>query len=525
MDDEALTKLFKELPADLRSSYILEYKENLENVLKDVTKKLLDSILSHQPTYLDELKRIADLQSSITESIQHCSRGRSYLMSIKEGTANGLIVVENQRRRDSLSKLLNSLTGIRNLRKSVLEIIALIESQDDFPKAIQMCKDGKKLLSTFEHYKCIDDLSSKLNESIDRMWHDMNTKLRLHILNNDFSDYRFDEFIRILNVGSLLATVGDELFLTSSSTEIEKCINSLAQDFFNAYHKFSMDELKMFLDNELWEIVPVKNDFRLVHLKEFSFLRASQLEQQPLSKLCPISDNNPNKDSLYSYSGDIEPLQLDKISLSTISDDEEFNTELEKDFVEEDESDSPPESLKRYSLVKTNGPVLTNSSLNVLRLIGKYIQMMSLLEPISYEILMKVYSLLDYYTMEVLARFGPDKEKKIDDKSISPKIRSVVRSIRESLIKESNDSASAIQQQAVPDLETIFGRDNDKDHRKAVAIESLIYLVNQLWNLQQYLESLIPAQFRPKLEEQFTQADSIVPDFLKARAELDSSVK
>lgn len=506
-----------------------------------------------------------------------------------------------------MSKLLESLTAISYLRKSVLEIIALIESQDDFPKAIQMCKDGKKLLSTFQHFKCIDNLSSKLNESIDRIWHDMNTKLRLLILNNDFSDYRFDEFIRILNVGSLLVSVGDELFSSSSSLEIERCINSLAQDFFNAYHKFSMDELRMFLENELWEIVPVKNDFRLVHLKEFSFLRESQLEQQQgptqpyqisecspaeeslfaspvqndtrvISRKTNMNSNNPSnnctKESVISLPNDlqqlnkdktqerpatnlatqIEPLPLDRISLSTVSDGEDLNSELEKDFVDEDEfissdedepnktilatnrpmtsvkrTDEPGSSIecdKRYSLVKTNGPVLTNTSLNVLRLFGRYIQMMTLLEPISYDILMKVYNLLDYYTMEVFARFGPDKGKKSDDKNISPKLRSVVRSIRESLIKESNDdSASSIRQQAVPDLETIAGQNVKEQERKAVAIESLIYLVNQLWNLQQYLESLIPAQLRPRLKEQFTQADSTVPDFLKARAELDSIVK
>lgn len=665
-----LDHLTNKLPANLTSDYLLEYKESLEKLLSAVTKKVSELILSHQPAYVDELKRIADLQESITHSIRACTQGRACLRFIKDGTAkNGTTIVEHYRKRESLAKLLNSMTAISELRALVFDIRALIDSQD-FPKAIQMCKDGKTLLASFQQYKCVEELGSKLVDTVEfigeqvdtvmskmclsydpdtyeklqttyvlmdrseiaidqllmhfcsainsqahnivikhlnptetelkkdffemcklltseqfmlslievcatyrlimmnykkilkwhenqevkidgqkliggtnRLWYDMKRKLCILISSHDFSGYTFDDFIKILNVVDSLMKLGNEFCGGELlSNDLLDCINTQALNFFKSYHKSSVDELKMFLDSELWEMVPVKVDFKLVQLKEFSFLRS-------------ISDNEPTDTpgSFFSYE---EALPLDKISLSTDSDDD-----LEKDFVEEDDvlsSDeeqsnehvNKPENITSSpshgsNLTKTSGPVLTNSSLNVLRLFGRYIQMMSVLEPISYEILISIYNLLDHYTVAVYKKFGPDSgDKKEDDKNISPKLRIVIRSIRENLIGSQSvidDQASQSKpgetnltvQQGVPNVTSLITNDlktagksksGDKiDPKKAVAIESLIFLVNQLWNLQKYLESLIPAELRPQLKEQFSQSQSIVPDFLKARAEVGSS--
>lgn len=611
-----LDHLTDTLPANLTSDYLLEYKGKLEKLLTAVTRKVSELILSHQPAYVDELKRIADLQESITHSIRACTQGRVCLKFIKDGTAkNGSTIVEHYLKRESLAKLLDSLTAINELRSLVLNIRTLIESQD-FPQAIQMCKDGKALLASFQKYKCVDELGSKLNDTIEmigeqvdtvmskmclsydsntyaklqktyvlmdrseiavdqllmhfcsainsqahnivmkhldqsaptelkkdfqdlckilnneqlmpclleicttnrlimlnykrilkwhdvqevqvdeqklvggtsRLWYDMKRKLSQLIANHDFSNYTFDEFIKTLNVVDTTIRLGNEFCgLELSSNDLRDCINSQALNFFNAYHKSSVDELKMFLDSELWEVVPVKMDFKLNQLKEFSFLR-----------------NAANSDLT-------DTLPLDKISLSSDSDED-----LDKDFIEEDElipseckleDTTTSTSSQRFSLTKTSGPVLTNSSLNVLRLIGRYIQMMSVLQPISYYILVSIYNLLDHYTIAVYKRFGPDG---------SDKLSNVIRSIRENLIDDSHSS--------VPDVTSIITDDltPGSDPKKAVAIESLVFLVNQLWNLQEYLESLIPAEMRPQLKEQFSQSRSIVPDFLKARAELVS---
>lgn len=327
--DFNLDHLTNTLPANLTSDYLLEYKRRLEKLLSAVTKKVSELILSHQPAYVDELKRIADLQESITYSIRACTQGRACLRFIKDGTAkNGVTIIEHHRKRDLL-----------------------------------------------------------------------------------------------INRASAL---------------------------FEAYHKSSVEKLEMFFKNEPWEAVPVKTDFKLVQLKEFSFLRGES--------------------------------NVEEISLSSDSDED-----LEEEFFEDE--------------IQSNGPVLTNSSLNVLRMIGRYVLMMRTLRPIAYTILGGIYHLLDQYTIAAYKRFAPNLE-----------IRAVIRSVRENLMG-----------QGVPNLTSLS--EYRIDPKKAVAIESLIFLVNQLWNLQEYLESLIPAEMRIKLKEEFSQNPSMVPNFLKARAEVSSRSK
>lgn len=548
-NDFNLYHLIDDFPQTLTSDYLLEHKGKLEKVLSVVSRKVSELILNHQPTYVNELQRIADLQKSITDSIRVCTQGRSFLKFLKNGTAkNGSTIVEHHKKRESLAKLLDPLTAISNLRSSLLETRDLIVNKEDFPKRIELCESGKALLASFEKYKCMKELGIKLNDTID-------------------------------------------------------LVNNQALSFFNDYHKSSMDELRMFLENESWERLPVKSGFKLVQLKEFSFLRAPS-PRQATGKLTiyQISYHDCNNDELKkrqhndsnSLTSSLLDLELDgpytiktlgnpppsspvvpfiKILqvntytpddvLGSTDSDDELDLELDQDFVEENSSSSGTES--HYLLTRVSGPVLTNSSLNVLRLFGRYIQMMSVLEPISYEILMRIYNLLDHYTMVVFKKFGPesDKSTKPDDKNISPRLRVVIKSIRESLMggsvtggsvtsminstsdqelnrtnsTQSSGDRSLTLQQGAPNIANIIANDlantsqssmskgSDEenqliDPKKAIAVESLIFLVNQLWNLQEYLESLIPPELRPHLREQFTQTHSMVPDFLKARAEM-----
>lgn len=450
------------------SDSLVEHKNRLEKLLLNVTRRVSDLILSHQPTYVSELQRIADLQRSITESTKLCAQGRSCLRLLLQAPS----IIEQYEKREALTNLLNSLLAINDLRKSVLEIQNTI---NDFPKAIELCKNNKALLTSCERFKCVTDMKRKLG---------------LLILNHDFSSYRFDEFIKILSIIDLAMQIGNELCGCSSPEDLRDCVSTQALNFFNAYHKSSMDELKMFLENELWEMVPVKSDFKLVQLKEFSFLRNSD------------SDEDASDEYLTS---------------------------------EDEDEEQPSISSKRYTLTTKSGPVLTNSSLNVLRLFGRYIQMMRFLEPIAYEILKRIYNLLDYYTIVVYKKFGPD-DKKPDDENTSPKLRNVIKSIRESLmvghssiasIPCSPDSQTTTSELEVPSINNIIKDDltpgQSVDPKKAVAVESLIFLVRQLWNLQDYLESLIPAEMRAKLREQFSQNHSIVPEFLIARSEMDNN--
>jgi hypothetical protein len=514
-----LEALIKELPENLQSAYLLDCKNQLERLLTTVTHDISELILKHQPTYVGELKRVTDLNKSIIDCIRTCSKGRQSLRFIKECPT----ILERYRERESLMILLKSLTAISELRKFVIEIQNLIDCQD-FTSAIQMCKDGQLQVANFQQYKCVNDLGTRLNDIMEFISDSVISKLCTNYDLNTYPELR--DAYNLLDRREVL---------------VDRALN-----FFTSFHSSSVEELKMFLANESWEMLPVKSDFNVMQLKEFAFLRESTTNKDSIEDLFGDEDCHQQHPEQSSYFDQPDALPLDRISLSSDSD---LDSELDRDFVDEDEvtttlvlapTDSNNlEETGATSAVTANtkssnlrpnrsmGPVLTNSSLNVLRLAGRYIQMMNVLGPISFEILLNIYKLLDQYIIFVFRKFGSDDDKKLKD---------VIASLRESLISDRTtiDNASEMlskQVKASSYKHQIYNNSQHQqqqqpptiDPKKAVAIESLIFLVNQLWNLHEYLVTLISPEQQAQLREQFSRKNSAIPDFLKARAELGPS--
>ena len=64
---------------------------------------------------------------------------------------------------------------------------------------------------------------------------------------------------------SRLIAVGEE-FCGSSSEDLHESIRTQTVKYFKTYHRTRMDELRMFLENEAWELCPVKASFKIVDL-------------------------------------------------------------------------------------------------------------------------------------------------------------------------------------------------------------------------------------------------------------------
>lgn len=516
-----LEALIKELPENLQSVYLLDCKNQLERLLTTVTHDISGLILKHQPTYVGELKRVTDLNKSIIDCIKTCSKGRQSLKFIKECPT----ILERYRERESLMKLLKSLTAISELRKFVIEIQNLIDCQD-LTSAIQMCKDGQLQVASFDQYKCVNDLGIRLNDMMEFISDSVISQLCTNYDLNTYPELR--DAYNLLDRRELL---------------VDRALN-----FFTSFHSSAVEELKMFLANESWEMLPVKSDFNVMQLKEFAFLRESTPNKDSFEDLFGAEDNHQQQAEQSSYFDQPDALPLDRISLSSDSD---LDSELDKDYVDEDEVmtvaatsltnnntmggvgdgsgistgvGATSSKSSNYRLTRSMGPVLTNSSLNVLRLAGRYIQKMNVLGPISFEILMNIYKLLDQYIIFVFKKFGSDDDKKLKD---------VIASLRESLISDRTtiDNASEMlsKQAKISSNDQAKHNNNNQqqqqqpptiDPKKAVAIESLIFLVNQLWNLHEYLITLISPEQQAQLREQFSRRNSTIPDFLKARAEL-----
>ena len=64
---------------------------------------------------------------------------------------------------------------------------------------------------------------------------------------------------------SRLIAVGEE-FCSSTSEDLHESIRRQTVKYFKTYHRSRMDELRMFLENEVWELCPVKASFKIVDL-------------------------------------------------------------------------------------------------------------------------------------------------------------------------------------------------------------------------------------------------------------------
>uniref|UniRef100_A0A5K4EDW5 Vps54_N domain-containing protein n=1 Tax=Schistosoma mansoni TaxID=6183 RepID=A0A5K4EDW5_SCHMA len=83
-----------------------------------------------------------------------------------------------------------------------------------------------------------------------------------------------------------------------------------------------------------------------------------------------------------------------------------------------------------------SGPLLSTTTLEVLRLIGRYLQMMRLLQPIAGEVMHCLCQVFDYYLYSILNLFGPIQ---ISNSSEFPeRLRTTIKRINERLITADN---------------------------------------------------------------------------------------
>ncbi|XP_041074263.1 syndetin-like [Polyodon spathula] len=108
--------------------------------------------------------------------------------------------------------------------------------------------------------------------------------------------------------------------------------------------------------------------------------------------------------------------ELEKCAYQDYDSDSDVPEELKRDYVDEQTGDAPVKSVSRdtlrsrkksdYSLNKVNAPILTNTTLNIIRLVGKYLQMMNILKPIAFDVIHCMSQLFDYYLYAVYTFFG-----------------------------------------------------------------------------------------------------------------------
>uniref|UniRef100_A0A8C5HSA7 Vacuolar protein sorting-associated protein 54 N-terminal domain-containing protein n=1 Tax=Gouania willdenowi TaxID=441366 RepID=A0A8C5HSA7_GOUWI len=389
-------------------------------------------------------------------------------------------------------------------------------------------------------------VKKKLEHGLTRIWQDVQLKVKAYILGTDMSNFKYDDFIVVLDVISRLMQVGEE-FCSSKSEVLQESIKRQSVNYFRNYHRARLEELRMFLENETWELCPVKSNFNISQLHEFKFMgqcrspsispsrqavSSNSLAREELSLFEQyVQEGNPfemhieNKDEETEdvlASNGYESDELEKSAYQDYDSDSDVPDELKQDYVDEQTGDAPVKSLSRdtmkgkrksdYNLNKINAPILTNTTLNVIRLVGKYMQMMSILKPIAFDVIHCVSQLFDYYLYAVYTFFGRnDMYESSGLGLISSRLRTTLNRIQENLIdlvradhtgttKEKVPSPHLSQLVVLSNTDTLYGL-----AQRVVATESLVFLAEQFESLQSQLDTMMPAAKKPFLQQFYSQ--------------------
>ncbi|XP_067602501.1 syndetin isoform X2 [Pseudorca crassidens] len=420
--------------------------------------------------------------------------------------------------------------------------------------------EGSNMMGTEETNFDRGYIKKKLEHGLTRIWQDVQLKVKTYLLGTDLSIFKYDDFIFVLDIISRLMQVGEE-FCGSKSEVLQESIRKQSVNYFKNYHRTRLDELRMFLENETWELCPVKSNFSILQLHEFKFMEQSRSpsvspNKQPSStssKMVTLfeqycSGGNPfeiqadHKDEETEdvlASNGYESDEQEKSAYQEYDSDSDVPEELKQDYVDEQTGDAPVKSVSRetlksrkksdYSLNKVNAPILTNTTLNVIRLVGKYMQMMNILKPIAFDVIHFMSQLFDYYLYAIYTFFGRNDSLESTGLGLSSsRLRTTLNRIQESLIdlEVSADPTATLtaaeeRKEKVPSphlshlVVLTFGDTLYGLAERVVATESLVFLAEQFEFLQPHLDAVMPAVKKPFLQQFYSQTVSTASELRK----------
>ncbi|XP_050424950.1 syndetin isoform X2 [Adelges cooleyi] len=346
-----------------------------------------------------------------------------------------------------------------------------------------------------EEYVNQEYINKKFEVGPTRLWGDMITKISNLVFNSNMTHFKFDDFLQVLSILKKHIKIGEE-FCDSKSEQLQNDTKNACIIYFHAYHKNSLDELAIFFENESWTLCPVKREFNLFQLQEFKSLKnyiqkTGKLTHSRNSSL----DSSSISTSDYSIRPDKSPFDDD---LNTTYSEDILDMEMEINSICSDDSNNSYEEVDNYSVPTENGdrpPLLTNTTLTVMRHCGKYLKICNVLKSISEDVVASLCQLFEYYLYSVHLLFTSDSIPPICGNFNSVKLQSVINRIHNTFvqcnIENENIEGSfvrepdAVHMLRLADANNLYGVSE-----RVVAVESLVFLGEQFKLLLNYLNSL-----------------------------------
>nr|XP_036875715.1 syndetin [Manis javanica] len=393
--------------------------------------------------------------------------------------------------------------------------------------------EGSNMMATEETNFDRGYIKKKLEHGLTRIWQDVQLKVKTYLLGTDLSIFKYDDFIFVLDIISRLMQVGEE-FCGSKSEVLQESIRKQSVNYFKNYHRKTV-EFKFMEQSRSPSVSPSKQpastSSKTVTLFEQYCSGGNPFE-------IPANHKDEETEDVLASNG-YESDEQEKSAYQEYDSDSDVPEELKRDYVDEQTGDAPVKSVSRetlksrkksdYSLNKVNAPILTNTTLNVIRLVGKYMQMMNILKPIAFDVIHFMSQLFDYYLYAIYTFFGRNDSLESTGLGLSSsRLRTTLNRIQESLIdlEVSADPTATLtaaeeRKEKVPSPhlshlvvltsgDTLYGL-----AERVIATESLVFLAEQFEFLQPHLDAVMPAVKKPFLQQFYSQTISTASELRK----------
>uniref|UniRef100_A0A915PU62 Syndetin n=1 Tax=Setaria digitata TaxID=48799 RepID=A0A915PU62_9BILA len=360
----------------------------------------------------------------------------------------------------------------------------------------------------FAHEKCenvgvarkilVDSLYSIFKTALMKF----NTLLYCH----DLSLMEIDQFLDIIEMSNRFKQFGRTYFGNICS-EVTMSLEKQSYRYFKRFHYERMDELRMFLESEAFALCPVPLQFTLFDLQEFNFLKESGEYRGDFSSHSQ-TDLDPDKSLEFQIlkPTDLNPFMIKAAEMESPTEDIDIigNRNLTNST-----RDSPGND--RYGVddsFSCLAPILCNTSLNLLRFIGKYIRMTFMLRSIADQAVNGIFELCSYFFVAVYSFFISDVHG-VADSLFSSDLENVVNTLKSDLFNgdsflEGGSKCKYFPCMLLQDVQLDSGPSYALRER-IVGAESANFISKQLDLIRPVIESLVNKRSSDVIEKYYTE--------------------
>lgn len=362
-------------------------------------------------------------------------------------------------------------------------------------------------------------IQEKLKKGQVRIWSDIQAKICSFITITKLSHLKYESFIQVLSIVQRLKKVGNE-FCDDNSQKMIESMKKQSIEFFKRYHISCLDEVNLFIEHEVW--IQVQSFSSVMQLQEFRMVKRA-LKRHFLEKktgdgetaVLAVNTNSPSKrsrevaddssansqdeSSVYGSCGYFVRFSEKSSPFENLFDQKMIEEDIlagvadeTSCYYSEDSSDNDNENGSQMPVGDDNNQAtltVNNTSLNILRVVGRYLKMCRLLYAISAHIIYSMTELIDFYIYAIYEIFARDLSVP-GDALHSDELNSNLKRISETVVSKMRKWPPSMQmiEMDLKDSEQFFSL-----AKRINAVESCHSVILQFTFLHGYLDHLIEA--------------------------------